>query len=138
MKEMPFFGKKSKNSVDNFNDTLTLDQDESGQIVLKFRFAVGKGTAPVRIPVEQMAEFIEVLEMPPKVKDDENLIETIRSSLEIKANEDGKECINFRTGHNRGSKIQEIPVEELSNLLIAMKKALKELPEALEQLNKLS
>src|SRR6185295_18276066 len=96
---------KSSADLLKSKEHLKIDYDEGSGYVIEFRLNTGKGTSPIRIPVEFMDQIIEVLEAGPQLTEEKNVVDTVRNSLAYDLDEDGEEVVVFRTRYGRGSKI---------------------------------
>lgn len=120
-------------------ENVLIDHDENGNYLIEFRLNKGKGTSPIRVPVELMGQIIEVLEVGPKIIEEKNIVDTIRNSLTYDLDENGEEVVVFRTRYGRGSKMQKIYKDEYEQVVSALKEINNDIPEVIatyEDLNK--
>lgn len=112
---------------------LKIDYDEGAGYVIEFRLNTGKGTSPIRIPVEFMEQIIGILEAGPKVVEEKNVVDTIRNSLTFDLDKDGEEVVVFRTRYGRGSKIHKIRKNEYDQVVGILKEINDDIPEVIGQ-----
>ena len=111
---------------------LKIDYDEGTGYVIEFRLNTGKGTSPIRIPVDLMEQIIEVLEAGPQIVEEKNVVDTIRNSLAFDLDDNnGEEVIVFRTRYGRGSKIHKIRKNEYEQVISALKEINKDIPDVI-------
>ena len=122
---------KSSAELLKSKEYLKIDYDEGVGYVIEFRLNVGKGTSPIRIPVDLMEQIIEVLEGGPKVIEEKNIVDTVRNSLAFDLDDDGEEVIVFRTRYGRGSKIHKIRKNEYEQVISALKEINKDIPDVI-------
>lgn len=123
----------NKSSIDllKSREYLKIDFNDNGGYVVEFRLNTGKGTAPIRIPIEFMEQVINVLEIGPKLVEKNNIVDIIRNSLGVDLDEDGKEIVVFRTRYGRGSKIHKIRKSEYVQVIEILKQINKDIPEVI-------
>jgi len=113
---------------------LKLDYDEKNGYVIEFRLNTGKGTSPIRIPVEFMEQIIEVFETGPKIAEEEkNVVDTVRNSLAFDLDESGEEIVIFRTRYGRGSKIHKIRKNEYEQVIGILKEINNDIPDVISK-----
>lgn len=120
-------------------ENVRIDIDENSNYILEFRLNTGKGTAPLRIPIDLVGPVIDALEIGPKVVEEKNIVDTVKNSLSYDIDENGEEIVIFRTRYGRGSKIQKIYKAEYQNVISALKEINSDIPEVIakyEDLNK--
>jgi hypothetical protein len=129
-----------KSSVDllKSKEHLKIDYDDSTGYVIEFRLNTGKGTSPIRIPVEFMEQIIDVLEVGPEIVEEKNIVDTVRNSLAYDLDENGEEVVVFRTRYGRGSKIHKIRKNEYEQVIGILKEINGDIPEVISKYEDLS
>lgn len=124
-----------KSSVDvlKSKEHLKIDYDEGTGYVIEFRLNTGKGTSPIRIPVDFMEQIIEVLEAGPQVVEEKNVIDTVRNTLAFDLDEFGEEVVVFRTKYGRGSKIHKIRKNEYEQVIDILKEINHDIPDVISK-----
>ena len=115
----------------NSKEHLKIDFDNDGRYIIEFRLNTGKGTSPIRIPIEFMGQVIDILEDGPKEVEEKNIADIIRNSLAYDLDENGQEVVVFRTRYGRGSKIHKIPKNEYGLVIQALRRINKDIPEVI-------
>lgn len=123
-----------KSSVDllKSKEHLKIDYDEGTGYVIEFRLNTGKGTSPIRIPVDFMEQIIEVLEAGPQVTEEKNVIDTVRNTLAFDLDGD-EEVVVFRTRYGRGSKIHKIRKNEYDQVIGILKDINNDIPDVISK-----
>lgn len=109
---------------------LKIDFENDIGYIIEFRLNVGKGTAPIRIPVKFMEDVIGILEKGPQIVEENNLVDTIRNSLAFYSEND-EEFVIFRTRHGRGSKIHKIRKNEYQQVVELLKNINQDIPDVI-------
>lgn len=124
-----------KSSVDllKSKEHLKIDYDEGTGYVIEFRLNTGKGTSPIRIPVEYMEQIIEVLETGPQVVEEKNVVDTVRNTLAYDLDDTGEEVVVFRTRYGRGSKIHKIRKNEYEQVIDILKEINHDIPDVISK-----
>jgi len=124
-----------KSSIDllRSREHLKIDFDEHMGYILEFRLNTGKGTSPIRIPVDCMEKIIETLEHGPKVVEEKSVVDTVRNSLDFDLDENNEEIIVFRTRYGRGSKIHKILKNEYKQVIDILKEINRDIPGVIEK-----
>jgi len=125
----------SKSSVDllKSKEHLKIDYDQGTGYVIEFRLNTGKGTSPIRIPVDFMEQIIEVLETGPQVAEEKNVIDTVRNTLAFDLDDNGEEVVIFRTKYGRGSKIHKIRKNEYEQVINILKEINNDIPDVISK-----
>lgn len=123
-----------KSSVDllKSKEHLKIDYDEGTGYVIEFRLNTGKGTSPIRIPVEFMEQIINVLEGGPAVVEEKNVVDTVRNTLVFDM-DGSEEIVAFRTRYGRGSKIHKIRKSEYDQVITALKEINNDIPDVISK-----
>lgn len=124
-----------KSSVDllRSKEHLKIDYDEGTGYVIEFRLNTGKGTSPIRIPVEFMEQIIDIFETGPKVVEENNIVDTVRNTLAFDMDETGDEVVVFRTRYGRGSKIHKIRKNEYEQVIGILKEINQDIPDVINK-----
>lgn len=112
---------------------LKIDYDEGTGYVIEFRLNTGKGTSPIRIPVDFMEQIIEVLETGPQVVEERSVVDTVRNTLAFDLDEVGEEVVVFRTRYGRGSKIHKIRKNEYDQVIGILKEINNDIPDVISK-----
>lgn len=111
---------------------LKIDYDDGIGYVIEFRLNTGKGTSPIRVPVDCMEQIIEVFESGPKIVEEKNVVDTVRNTLAFDL-DDGEEVVVFRTRYGRGSKIHKIRKNEYNEVINALKDINNDIPDVISK-----
>lgn len=124
---------KSSTDLLRSREHLKIDYDDGIGYVIEFRLNTGKGTSPIRIPVEFMEQIIEVFEAGPRIVEEKNVIDTIRNTLAFDTDEASKEVVVFRTRYGRGSKIHKILKNEYEQVINILKEINHDIPDVINK-----
>lgn len=126
--------------IDTVRENTHLTEGTDGELYLSFSLQVGKGRSPVRVPVSQIDEFLDLIadgQRNVRVEHDSKVLfsmDIVRESLTLDEKDD-RQYVSFRTRYGKGSKVQYIPVDELNEVVSVLRTITAEdLPVAIERL----